>query len=148
MRQAYDYWQDQPGSIPQRRRCRTSCAKRFCPLAPGSEGNTSGIVSPRRQFRSCKTRKKGQIGAQSPLPTRWTESESSGNRSRAKAASLSGDRGTLTMPLRPSRAPFQARHVARMSVRQNANALSRQCRARYATQETIVRPRPCALVSS
>lgn len=59
------------------------------------QGNRSTIVSSRRQLQSYKTRKKGQIGARGPVPSRWTESENSGNRSQAKAVSLRDDRGTL-----------------------------------------------------
>jgi hypothetical protein len=105
------------------------------------------LASSRRQFESYKTRRDGQIGARRPLPSRWTESESSDSRPRAKAAAtIRDDRGTWRCLLRSSRA--KSTRVAKTSARRNANTLSRQCRARYATQETVVRPRPCALVSS
>ncbi|KAH0707331.1 hypothetical protein KY290_038117 [Solanum tuberosum] len=71
--QAYDYWQDQPGSIPQRHRAPHE------PAAPVRERTGSRRARP----SFARSIRFGQIGAgEGPMPTASTESENSSRRSR------------------------------------------------------------------
>lgn len=128
MRQAYDYWQDQPGSIPHRRRRRT-------------RSTSPGDVTPRGDdgSRSMRTinAEFGQTEVEDLLPRWCSASESSGCSSWAEMRRISQRLGARTR-LRgsPHAAPLRGQrweNVQRCGIRIPSG--------RYAIQETRRRPR-------
>ena len=123
MRQAYDYWQDQPGSIPRRRRHRTNGP-------PGGRQAEAGTGS---RAPVSDERSSGKTGALRPrVPSRRSASESPSTSPRA----------TIATSARSDRGGGYERFVscpknAGQTLDERGNDGTNEChRCRYAAQET------------
>lgn len=69
MRQAYDYWQDQPGSIPQRRRCRSRVTHERPPFV-ALRNRRTGSRSLARGDSRCRTKRvrRDRLELEAPCP--------------------------------------------------------------------------------